>query len=110
MGLKHGADSVARYKPPIETLSVLGGNSSFGWPSWPDRGGSYDVCMPHDSSLAVGEESVAVLHPHWKTLVGPVAMTFVVVAVLLAGEVLIPAGKSAPIERLALAVVTIALL
>ena len=37
-------------------------------------------------------------------------MTFVVVAVLLAGEVLIPAGKSAPIERLALAVVAIALL
>ena len=66
--------------------------------------------MPNDSSLPVGEESVAILHPHWKTLVGPVALTFVVVAVFLAGEVLIPAGKSAPIERLALAVVAIALL
>jgi len=36
--------------------------------------------------------------------------TFVVVAVLLAGEVLIPANKAAVIERLALAVVAIVLL
>jgi uncharacterized membrane protein YdbT with pleckstrin-like domain len=66
--------------------------------------------MGHDRSLAVGEESIAVLHPHWKTLVRPVVLTFVVVAVLLAGEVLIPADKAAAIERLALAVVAIVLL
>lgn len=66
--------------------------------------------MGHDSSLAVGEESVAVLHPHWKTLVLPVVLTFVVVAVLLAGEVLIPANKLAGVERLALAVVAVVLL
>jgi uncharacterized membrane protein YdbT with pleckstrin-like domain len=66
--------------------------------------------MGHDSSLAVGEESVAILHPHWKTLVLPVVLTFVVVAVLLAGEVLIPGNKAAPIERLVLAVVAFALL
>jgi len=66
--------------------------------------------MGHDSSLAVGEESVAVLHPHWKTLVAPVALTFVVVAVLLAGEVLIPPSSAAMIERLVLAVVAIVLL
>jgi uncharacterized membrane protein YdbT with pleckstrin-like domain len=66
--------------------------------------------MSDDRSLAVGEESVEVLHPHWKTLVRPVALAFVLVAVVLAGEVLIPAGKSAAIERLALAVVAIALL
>ena len=66
--------------------------------------------MGHDSSLAVGEEPVAILHPHWKTLVGPIALTFVVVAALLVGEVLIPANKSAAVERLALAVVAIALL
>lgn len=66
--------------------------------------------MGHDSSLAVGEESVAVLHPHWKTLVLPVVLTFVVVAVLLAGEVLIPSNKLAGIERLALAVVAVVLL
>ena len=73
--------------------------------AWP-----YDVSMGQDSSLAVGEESVKVLHPHWKTLVGPVILTFVVVAVLLAGEVLIPANKAATIERLVLAVVAIVLL
>ncbi len=66
--------------------------------------------MSQDRSLAVGEESVAILHPHWKTLVVPVLLTFVVVAVLLMGEVLIPGGKWAAIERLALAVVAIVLL
>jgi uncharacterized membrane protein YdbT with pleckstrin-like domain len=66
--------------------------------------------MRQDRSLAVGEESVAILHPHWKTLVLPVLLAFVVVAVLLVGEVLIPAGKTAGIERLVLAAVAIVLL
>lgn len=43
-------------------------------------------------------------------LVGPVLLTFVVVAVLLVGEVLIPGNKYAWAERLALAVVAIVLL
>lgn len=47
------------------------------------------------------------LHPHWKTLVRPVLLTFVAVAVLLAGEVLIPGSKYAWAERLALAAVAI---
>lgn len=51
-----------------------------------------------------------ILHPHWKTMVGPILLTFVVVAVLLAGEVLIPGGRWSGIERLALAVVAVALL
>src|ERR1700745_3858917 len=66
--------------------------------------------MDHARSLAVGEESVAVLHPHWKTLVLPVAAAFVVVAVLLVGEVLIPGNRAAPIERLVLAVIAVVLL
>jgi len=66
--------------------------------------------MGHDRSLAVGEESVAILHPHWKTLVRPIALTFVVVAALLVGEVLIPGGKWAAAGRLALAAVAIVLL
>jgi uncharacterized membrane protein YdbT with pleckstrin-like domain len=66
--------------------------------------------MGHDRSLAVGEEPVAILHPHWKTLVGPVALTFLVVAALLVGEVLIPGGKWAAVERLALAAVAVVLL
>jgi uncharacterized membrane protein YdbT with pleckstrin-like domain len=63
--------------------------------------------MGHDRSLAVGEELVAILHPHWKTLVRPVLLTFVVVAVFLAGEVLIPGNRFVWPERLALAVVAI---
>ena len=66
--------------------------------------------MGYDHSLAVGEESVAVLHPHWKTLVRPIALTFLVVAVLLVAEVAIPAGKAAAAGRLALGVVAIVLL
>jgi uncharacterized membrane protein YdbT with pleckstrin-like domain len=66
--------------------------------------------MGHDRTLAAGEEPVAILHPHWKTLVGPIGLAFLVVAALLVGEVIIPAGKDAAIERLALAVVAIALL
>ncbi|HEY0935431.1 MAG TPA: PH domain-containing protein [Trebonia sp.] len=65
--------------------------------------------MSEDRSLAAGEAPVEVLHPHWKTLVGPVVLTFLVVAVALTGEVLIPAGREAVVERLALAVVAIVL-
>ena len=65
--------------------------------------------MGFDRSLAMGEESVQVLHPHWKTLVRPVAVAFVIVAAALVGEVLIPGGKTAAIERLVLAAVAIVL-
>jgi uncharacterized membrane protein YdbT with pleckstrin-like domain len=73
-------------------------------------GKSYDVSMGDDRSLAVGEQSVEVLHPHWKTLVGPVAAAFVIVAALLVGEVAIPGGRDAAIERLAAAVLAVVLL
>jgi uncharacterized membrane protein YdbT with pleckstrin-like domain len=66
--------------------------------------------MGLDRSLAPGEECVEILHPHWKTLVRPIALAFVIVAAALAGEVLIPANKEAGIERLALAAVAIVLL
>ena len=66
--------------------------------------------MGDDRSLAVGEQSVEVLHPHWKTLVGPVLAAFVVVAALLVGEVVIPSGKDAAVERLAAAVLAIVLI
>ncbi len=66
--------------------------------------------MGGDRSLAVGEQSVEVLHPHWKTLAGPVVLAFVIVAALLVGEVLIPSGRDAAIERLAAAVLAIVLL
>jgi uncharacterized membrane protein YdbT with pleckstrin-like domain len=66
--------------------------------------------MKFDQSLAPGEEPVMFLHPHWKTLVRPIAIAFVVVAVLLAGELLIPNSKTVGIERLALAAVALVLL
>lgn len=66
--------------------------------------------MRYDRSLTPGEEPVEVLHPHWKTLVGPIAIAFAVIAALLIGEVLIPEGKQAAVERLAVAVVAVALL
>jgi uncharacterized membrane protein YdbT with pleckstrin-like domain len=72
-------------------------------------GRPYHVPMGQDRSLAVGEMSVKILHPHWKTLAVPVLLAFVIVAVLLVGEVLIPASNAAAIERLVLAVVAIAL-
>jgi hypothetical protein len=50
--------------------------------------------MGRDRSLAVGEQSVEVLHPHWKTLVWPVVSACAVVAALLAGEVLIPSAET----------------
>jgi uncharacterized membrane protein YdbT with pleckstrin-like domain len=51
--------------------------------------------------LAEGEQPVLILHPHWKTLVGPFLLTFIVVAGLLVVEVIIPNGKAAAVERLA---------
>ena len=66
--------------------------------------------MTSDRSLIEDEHLVLRLHPHWKTLVRPIALAFAVVAALLVVEVLIPAGKAAGTERLALAVVAIALL
>jgi membrane protein YdbS with pleckstrin-like domain len=66
--------------------------------------------MGDDRSLAVGEQSVEVLHPHWKTLVVPVLAAFVIVAALLVGEVVIPDGRDAAVERLAAAVLAIVLL
>jgi uncharacterized membrane protein YdbT with pleckstrin-like domain len=66
--------------------------------------------MSFDRSLATGEQPVAVLHPHWKVLVGPVAAGVLVVAAAVAAEVLIPAGKWATDGRLAVAVVAVLLL
>jgi len=66
--------------------------------------------MGYDHSLAVGEESVEVLHRHWKTLLRPIGLAVLLIALVLVGEVVIPASKDAPLERLGLAVVAIVLL
>jgi uncharacterized membrane protein YdbT with pleckstrin-like domain len=66
--------------------------------------------MANDEALTAGEESVVVLHPHWKVLVRPIAVAFLVVAALLVLEVIIPSSSAADIERLALLAVAIVLL
>jgi uncharacterized membrane protein YdbT with pleckstrin-like domain len=63
--------------------------------------------MARDPSLTADEQLVLRLHPHWKTLIGPLLLAVIVVAAALAGEVLIPAGNGAAVERLIVAAVAI---
>jgi uncharacterized membrane protein YdbT with pleckstrin-like domain len=63
--------------------------------------------MVHDASLADDEQEVLRLHPHWKTLIRPLLIAIVVVAVALVIVAVIPSGKAAAVERLAVAVVAI---
>jgi uncharacterized membrane protein YdbT with pleckstrin-like domain len=63
--------------------------------------------MDRDPSLTGGEQPVLLLHPHAKTLIGPLLLAVLVVAVALIAEVLIPAGRAAVAERLVVAAVAI---
>jgi uncharacterized membrane protein YdbT with pleckstrin-like domain len=53
------------------------------------------------------EQPVLLLHPHWKTLIRPILIAALVVAVALVAEVLIPSGSAAAAERGAVAVVAV---
>jgi uncharacterized membrane protein YdbT with pleckstrin-like domain len=66
--------------------------------------------MTSDPSLTEDEHLVLRVHPHWKTLVGPLAVAVVVIAVALVAEVLIPSGSAGNIGRLAVDVVAILVL
>lgn len=55
--------------------------------------------MRHDSSLIEGERPVLIMHPHWKTVIGPVVIMAVVVVAAAAALVLIPFGSAATIGR-----------
>jgi uncharacterized membrane protein YdbT with pleckstrin-like domain len=63
--------------------------------------------MGYDDSYADDEQPVLLLHPHWKTLVRPLFIAVVVVAAALVAIVVIPSGKEAAIERLAVGVVAL---
>ena len=63
--------------------------------------------MTTESSLADGEQPVLLLHPHWKTLIRPVLVAVLVVAVALVAEVLIPSGSGAAAARLAVGVIAV---
>ena len=47
------------------------------------------------------------LHPHWKTLIGPLLVAVLVVAAALIAEVLIPSNSAAAVERLVVAAIAI---
>jgi uncharacterized membrane protein YdbT with pleckstrin-like domain len=65
------------------------------------------LAMTSDPSLTEEEHLVLRLHPHWKTLIRPLAVAVAVIVIALLGEVLIPSGSVATIGRLAIAVVVI---
>jgi uncharacterized membrane protein YdbT with pleckstrin-like domain len=66
--------------------------------------------MTSDRSLIEDEHLVLRLHPHWKTLVGPLLVAVIAILVALVAEVLIPSGSAGNIGRLAVAVVAIGIL
>jgi len=63
--------------------------------------------MTPDPTLTEDEHLVLRLHPHWKTLIGPVSVAVIVVAVALIAEVVIPSNSGAAVERLVVAAVAI---
>src|SRR6266851_10024576 len=75
---------------------------------WVSRCARATMCgMVHDPSLTGDERLVLQLHPHWKTLIRPLLVTLLVVAVALVLEVVIPSGSGAAVERLVVAAVAI---
>ena len=63
--------------------------------------------MAYDASFADDEQTVLLLHPHWKTLIRPLLVAVIVVIAALIIEVVIPAGTYAVIGRLATGAVAI---
>ena len=63
--------------------------------------------MDPESSLAAGEQPVLLLHPHWKTLIRPVLVAVLVVAIALIAEALIGSGSAAPAARGAVGVIAV---
>ncbi len=63
--------------------------------------------MPHDSSLVEGERRVLVLHPHWKTIIGPIVALVIIAAAAAIAIALIPFGSAATIGRAVVAAVAL---
>jgi len=66
--------------------------------------------MTVDPSLTQDEHLVLLLHPHWKTLIRPLAVAALVIVIALVAEVLIPPGSAAGAGRLAVGVIAILVL
>jgi uncharacterized membrane protein YdbT with pleckstrin-like domain len=56
------------------------------------------------------ERSVLLVHPHWKTVLGPLCIAVITVVAALALLVVIPSGSGAGWERLAVGVIAIVIL
>lgn len=63
--------------------------------------------MTSDPSLTADERLVLRVHPHWKTLIRPVSVAFLVVVAALVAEVMIPSGSAAPLARLVVGAIAI---
>jgi uncharacterized membrane protein YdbT with pleckstrin-like domain len=63
--------------------------------------------MVDDPSLTMDEQPVLRIHPHWKTLIRPLAVAIIVIAAALVVVVLIPSGTAAAAGRLAVAAAAI---
>jgi len=66
--------------------------------------------MDRGFSSAGDERLVLLLHPHWKTLIRPILIAALVVAVVLIAEVLIPGGSGAVAARGAVGVAAVLVL
>jgi uncharacterized membrane protein YdbT with pleckstrin-like domain len=66
--------------------------------------------MARESPLTAEEQPVLLLHPHWKTLIRPILLAVLVVAVALIAEVLIPGGPAAVAARGAVGAVVVLVL
>ena len=66
--------------------------------------------MANSGPLAGDEQSVLVLHPHWKTVVWPLFLLVLTIAAAIALLVVIPSGSAAGWERLAVGVVALLVL
>lgn len=63
--------------------------------------------MAGESSLTEGEQLVLRLHPHWKTMVRPVAVLVIILAIAITLVIVIPAHSDTGIVRLVIAVVAV---
>jgi len=62
-----------------------------------------------DEDLSEGERTVLLLHPHWKTVLGPFLFVSVVIVAAAVGEVLVPQGRLAAPARIAIGVAALAI-
>jgi uncharacterized membrane protein YdbT with pleckstrin-like domain len=63
--------------------------------------------MSYDAPPADEEQSVLLVHPHWKTILGPLFILVITVAAALAIVIVIPSNSAAQAERLAVGAVAV---